>query len=219
MKVFTRRTDAMRRILHLVCHGYIYHACGSVDQSKAHAFVSKLTHLYELDANSKKRNTNKSKGKSNSDLVLLKIDEYNYYWWLVSTPGTGAVFQLENLKDATNRKQRITSNDGSYELVKTPRKALKASWTWRMTSKAVEIWEDKIKKSIRSNNDESLKYIIESLRRVPGFRETRSQAFSLVNLIKEEWRRGKSEDFPFPDVFIGFLGRFKKTVSVKISKG
>ncbi len=218
MNIFTKKTDAMRRILHLVSHGYIYHTCGCIDQSKVNEFLSKITHLYELDANSKKRNTNKSKGKSNSDLVLLKIDEHNYYWWLLSTPGTGTVFQLEKLKDTTNRKQRIISNDGSYELVKTPRKELKASWTWRMTSKTVETWREKIKKSIRSSNYESLKYIIESLRRVPGFRECRSQAFSLVNLIKEEWRRSKSEDFPFPDVFIGFLGRFKKTVSVEILK-
>ncbi len=216
MKIFTKKTDAMRRILHLVSHGYIHHTFGSIDQCKITDFVKKLTNLYELDAKPKQRNKNKSKGMANSNLILLKINENTYHWWLLSTPGTGAVFQLENMKDASSRKQRISSNDGAYELVKTPRKELKASWTWRMTSKTVDTWQDKIKKSIRSSNNESLRYIIESLRRVPGFRECRGQAFSLVKLIKEEWRRSRSEEFPFPDVFIGFLGRFKKTISVDI---
>jgi hypothetical protein len=219
MKVFTKKTDAMRRIVHLVSHGYIYHTCGSIDQKKVLGFIRKLTDLYELDTTPKQRHKNKSKGMANSDLILLKMDENICHWWLLSTPGSGVIFQLENMKDATNRKERIMSNDGGYELVKTPRKELRASWTWRMTSNTVEAWQDKIKRSIRTRDNESLKHILDSLRRVPGFRECRKQAFSLVNLIKSEWNRSRSESFPFPDVFIGFIGKFKKTVSVEISKG
>lgn len=218
MKIFTKKTDAMRRIVHLVSHGYIHHTCGSIDQRKMPDFMRKLTNLYELDTTPKQRHKNKSKGVSNSDLIMLKIDENTCHWWLLSTPGSGVIFELEKMKDATDRKHRIMSNDGAYELVKTPRKELRASWTWRMTSKSVEIWQDKIKNSIRTRDNETLKYMLESLRRVPGFRECRKQAFSLVNFIKGEWKRSRSESFPFPDVFIGFLGRFKKTESVEMSK-
>jgi hypothetical protein len=218
MKIFTKKTDAMRRILHLVSHGYIHHTSGNIDLNKVTEFVLKLTNLYELDTTPKQRHKNKSKGITNSELILFKSGDNICHWWVLSTPGSGVIFELEKMKDATHRKQRIISNDGSYELVKTPRKELKASWTWRMTSKSVEIWQDKIKNSIRTRDNESLKYMLESLRRVPGFRECRKQAFSLVNFIKSEWKRSRSESFPFPDVYIGFLGRFKKTVSVEILK-
>jgi hypothetical protein len=209
MKLLTSKPDAMRRILHLVSHGYTNYVQGEVSINKIKELHSKFSGIYDINANYIKRHRNRKKGLCNSELVVLKVNEKVCKWWLLSTAGDGNIYKLERLLDAKNKNSRILSPDENFELIKTPRIDLKASWTWRMTSDTVASWEARIKISIRNKNDKSLEQCLYFLRRVPGFRECRKQAFGLVKLAKSEWKRSRSDEFPYPDVFIGFFGRFK----------
>jgi hypothetical protein len=209
-EILLHKTDALRRLLHLVSHGYTRYTAGQVDPKKAEALALKFADRYAVTATEMQRYRRKQAGQANAALVLFGSGKGTELlaWWLLVTPGEGLVAQLETLRDATAKGQRIIWPGGDYELVKTPRKALEASWTWRMTPATVEAWEERIKTAIRTHNDEALRQALHSLRRVPGFRDTRAQAFALAKLIKKEWsRRG---DFLYADVFVGFLGRYTK---------
>jgi hypothetical protein len=210
MHILTKKTDAMRRILHLVSHRYTNYSHGEIELEKIVKLSDKFNDLYGIYDSDIKRYRNKKNGFCNSKIVFLQSEKQNIcYWWLLATNGKGKIYELEKMLDAKNKKQRIISPDGSYELVKTPRKELKASWTWKLTNEAVALWEDKIKATIRSKNDALLKQMIHSIRRTPGFRESRKQAFLFARLIKNEWHRHRTEQFPYPDIYIGFLGRYK----------
>jgi hypothetical protein len=219
-EILLHKTDALRRLLHLVSHGYTRYTAGQIDPKKAEALALKFADRYAVTATEMQRYRRKQAGQANAALVLFGTGKEKdpLAWWLLATPGAGLVEQLEILRDATAKGQRIVWPGGDYELVKTPRKALEASWTWRMTPATVEAWDERIKTAIRTHNDEALRQALHSLRRVPGFRETRAQAFALVRLVKREWGRSRQGDFPYPDVFVGFLGRYTKADTESVSK-
>ena len=87
-----------------------------------------------------------------------------------------------------------------------------------MTPATITGWEERLKTAVRSQNDELLRQALYSLRRVPGFREIRREAFRLAKLAKAEWTRHRTGDFPHPDVFIGFLGKFKVAETLSTEK-
>ena len=110
----------------------------------------------------------------------------------------------------SNKKQRLKTPERAYELLKSPRKGSGPKITWKLTEGAVEAWKERIQTIIRHKDDYQLRQAIESLRRTCGFHESRKQAFQLFRLIKNEWIRARKKFFPYPDIFIGFVGKRKK---------
>ena len=141
-------------------------------------------------------------------------------WLLLVTEGGGIVRQLESLRDCREKKSRIGLT--GYELVKTPRKGEGASaqWTWRIDSENYAAWEERLKTAVRKwhpHNDDLIKQALWSLRRVPGFSESRHQAFALEKFAQGQWKRTQRGDWPFEGVFIGWLGRYQKPTLLDIS--
>lgn len=216
--ILLNKTDAMARILTLVSRAYTHWTSGQIDSKKLAAFVLKLTDRYRIDATTMQRYRAKQQSQANSELVLLQGDDNRIHWWLLVTPGEGLVQQMENLADASDKKTRITMPGQDYELVMTPRKGMRASWTWRMTQATEQAWGERFKTAIRHNNDQAIRQALDSLRRVPGFREARAQAFAIEAAAKAEWARSRRGEWPYPGVFVGFQGRFKKATTKPIVK-
>lgn len=211
--ILLHKTDAMARILTLVSRAYTHWTAGQIDAKKLAAFTLKLTDRYHIDATTMQRYRAKQKGQANSELVLLQGEDNRIHWWLLATPGEGLVQQMETLADATDKKTRITMPGQDYELVMTPRKGLRASWTWRMTQATEHAWGERFKTAIRHKNDQAIRQALDSLRRVPGFREARAQAFAIEAAAKGEWQRSGKGEWPYPGVFVRFQGRFKTAAS------
>lgn len=214
--ILLHKTDAMARILTLVSRAYTHWTAGQIDAKKLAAFTLKLTDRYQIDATTMQRYRAKQKGQANSELVLLQGADNRIHWWLLVTPGEGLVQQMETLADATDKKTRLTMPGQDYELVMTPRKGLRASWTWRMTQATEQAWGERFKTAIRHKNDQAIRQALDSLRRVPGFREARAQAFAIEAAAKGEWLRSGKGEWPYPGVFVGFQGRYKVAATTPI---
>lgn len=204
--IYTYKTQAMQRILFLVSHGYTHFTTGEISIKKVDSLTFKFQDRYCTNATEQQRYRNKKKGKSNAFLVLWQQDENNIYWWLLSTLGEGLIFDLEVLRDATNKKTRLQLT--GYELLKTPREDCSAQWTWRMTSSTYNHWKMRLTQAIRKRNDDLINQSLYSLRRVPGFSEIRKQAFNLVKLAKADWKRSQKGEWPYPEIYIGWCGRY-----------
>lgn len=218
MKILLHKTDAMARLLTLVSRGYCHWVAGQIHPKKLEAFVLKLTDRYQITATTMQRYRGKQKGQANAELVLLQTDPESVYWWLLATPGDGLVWQLEQLADASNKKTRISMPKQDYELIKAPRKGAPAAWTWRMTTETEEAWGERFKTAIRHRDDLALRQALDSLRRVPGFREARAQAFAIEKAARGEWQRTGKGEWPFPGLFVAFQGRFKAAASKPIGE-
>ena len=216
LTAITHKTDALRRLQYLVTHGYTHWISGTVSPKQIEALTLKFSDRYRVDATDMQRYRAKKKGEANCQLVIFQ-GETALHWWLLATPGEGLVYQLETLKDANAKGQRITWPENDYELVKEPRKAAKASWTWRMTAECFEAWQERLKNAVRRvHSDDALTQALWSLKRVPGFRESRRQAFSLVAYAKAEWARSRKGEWPHGEIFIGWQGRYKKPTTTPI---
>lgn len=206
--VYIYKTDAMRRLVYLVSHGYTRHTSGMVSPAKAEGLALKFSDRYGIERTSQQRFRSKAKGQANAFLVLWAESKETVRWWLLATPGEGLVSQLEELKDVTDKRSRITLT--GYELVQMPRKGRLADWTWRMTPDNREAWQERLKTAVRSGNDELMRQALHSLKRVPAFAESRREAFSLLRLAEAEWQRVQSGEWPYGKAYIGWFGRFQK---------
>ena len=203
------KTECMRRLLHLVSHGSVRWTSGQVPRAKAEALVLKFTDRYRIDASPDLRWRMKRRGEAAAALVVMEgsTPDEPLSWWLLVTPGDGPVTQLEQLRDSRRKGQRLEVT--GYELVQTPRKGEKAAWTWRMTAETVEAWEERIRTAVRHRSEDQIRQALYSLRHVPGFHEIRAQAYRLGYQARAEWARSQRDPWPYPELYIGWVGRFR----------
>ena len=218
--IFKHKTDYMREVVRLVAHGYHWYTSGTTDPKKLSGLMLKFDDRYSINATPQQRYRRKSKGDSNAQFLAWQDETGAVLWLLLVTEGGGIVRQLESLRDCREKKSRIGLT--GYELVKTPRKGEGASaqWTWRIDSENYAAWEERLKSAVRKwhpHNDDLIKQALWSLRRVPGFSESRHQAFALEKFAQGQWKRTQRGDWPFEGVFIGWLGRYQKPTLLDIS--
>jgi hypothetical protein len=205
----------MKRILHLVSHGYQYFTAGEVPTKKIESVFYKFQDRYQTDRSSQQRWRSKQKNISNCELVLLAGDPCQF--WLLATKGEGLVFDLEQMKDTTSKRSRIEIS--GYELVKTPRANRPAAWTWRMTEDTFQGWRERIKTAVRHKNTDLMAQSVYSLKRVPGFNQSRAQAYALHKLMLAEWKRHGSGEPPFDQkIFVSFVGKHQTAEQIEVKK-
>ena len=217
--IFKHKTDFMREVVRLVAHGYHYWTTGTTDPKKLSGLMLKFDDRYAINATPQQRYRRKSKGDSNTQFLAWQDETGAVIWLLLVTEGEGVVRQLEALKDCRERKTRIGLT--GYELVKTPRKGegATAQWTWRIDSENFKAWEERLKTAVRKwhpHNDDLLKQALWSLRRIPGFSESRRQAFALEQFAQGQWKRTQRGEWPFERLFIGWLGRYQKPTLIDL---
>ena len=218
--IFKHKTDYMREVVRLVAHGYHWYTSGTTDPKKLSGLMLKFDDRYSINSTPQQRYRRKAKGECNTHFLALPDETGAVFWLLLVTEGEGVVRQLESLLDCREKKTRIGLT--GYELVKTPRKGEGASaqWTWRIDSENYAAWEERLKTAVRKwhpHNDDLIKQALWSLRRVPGFSESRHQAFALEKFAQGQWKRTQRGDWPFEGVFIGWLGRYQKPTLLDIS--
>lgn len=215
--IYKHKTDLMREIIRLVSHGYHHWISGSVDPKKTKALVWKFEDRYSVNSTSQQRYRRKAKGLANVRLLMWPNDDSGKVdWWLFATDGESEIFQMEQMTDIRAKSGRIRITITGYELVKTPRSGRSAQWSWRMTKLAYDQWRDRIKTAVRKQtpDDSLIRQALFSLRRVPGFAESRRQAFSLERYAIDEWRRVRRGDWPYERIFVGWVGRFVEATKI-----
>ena len=224
--VYTHKTDLMRRILHYASHGYTYWTAGEIAPAKAEAFALKLADRYGTGRTETQRYRAKGRGEANTMLLMLHDPndrDSPVYWWLMATPGTGLVHELEELADIRSKRTSLTG----YELLVLPRKRLdkdkpdkasKPTWTWVMTQETFDGWKSRIQTAVRQGNEKLIRQMLHSLGKVPGFRGVRAQAYLLYRMARGDWGRIHKEVFPHPAPVVRYLGRYRKAGTVEVSQ-
>ena len=216
-KVFTHKVDAMKALQQKAARGgYSRYRAGFIELKKLETMIYKFEDRYKINATKQVRYRAKKRGEANTDVVFLKDKETIHFWILVS-PGTGPVVDLENLTELTNKKRRLEIT--GYELVRIQKQS-KTSWTWRMTKENHEDFQQRIKNACRYKNADHIRQIQYSLERMPAFSEMRLQAFALHKLLVNEYKKSHKEEYDFK-LFKAFYGRFKVAESlcaIKLSR-
>lgn len=206
--VFTHKIDAMKEIQRFVAIGYQRYVFGNVTTApELQKIVMKFEDRYRINATRQMRYRAKERGEANAQLVIYMDEvEQKFYWWLLVTNGFGLVDEMEKLLDATNKKQRLTHT--GYELVRLPDKESKVRWTWCCSKDNYAAWEERIRVAVRSKNQDLIKQAIYSLERMPCFKGTRQEAYTLWRYLSNEYKRAFKNkiDYIFNK---NFYGRYK----------
>lgn len=212
-QVFVHKTDAMRQLQLLVARGHTRWTGGQIHPSKLMALCLKFEDRYGINRTSQQRWRAKAQGEASSHLVLWQAEPDQINWWLLVTPGEGLVNDLEQLQEVRRTRIQLTG----YELLQMPRTGRLAAWTWRMTPDTLKTWLGRLQAVIRHHDLLGLEQALYSLKRVPGFAQSRRQAFQLVQYAQNEWKRSQRTEWPYPGIFIGWVGRFKQARQIPVS--
>lgn len=207
MEAFTHKTDALRKLQMLVSRGNYLWTGGKVPAIKFEALAVKFTDRYRLDLTHAQRVYRRRTGQAVAHLVAWHESRGQVRWWLLASPGEGLITELENLQDARSKPGRIEVN--GYELLQAPIKGRETTWTWRNTKANYSAWQERITTAIRQHNDFHLRQTLYSLRRTPGFAALRREALLLYRFAQAEWKRFRRGDWPYGEIFLGWLGKYR----------
>lgn len=86
--IIAHKTDLMRRVLHLVSHGYAYWIAGEIAPAKVDGFALKCNDRYHTHRTEMQRYRAKKKGEANTQLVMWQDQTAKnapVHWWLLAT--------------------------------------------------------------------------------------------------------------------------------------
>jgi hypothetical protein len=208
VRIPNSKRAAMRILLETVQRGSRYWLSGTVAVGKALGFAEKMAKRYRADATQAQRAYAKSKKQANTTLVMFPEDVSTVRWWLLATPGKGAVHAEERLLDAHDRRGRLRWAD-QYELVHElcPRSMGGGQrWTWCLTAPrhdalAAAMHELASAHGREPGRRDDLDALVQSLLRLPGFHGVRQQVLALLRLGKQAWGRThrQGDVYPWPE--------------------
>lgn len=209
VKIPATKRAAMRVILETVQRGSRYWIAGDVHPDKALRFADKMAARYHADANQAQRAYAKSRGRANATLLMYPEHAESIRWWLLATPGGGAVHEQERLADAHDKRTPIVWGE-QYELVHEQRCRTQGggrSWTWRMRAQRyaelVTAMRDQAGASGgAAARSDDLAGLVQSVMRMPGFHGVRQQQMALLHLGQETWTRthATKHTYPWPEM-------------------
>ncbi|MDD5387949.1 MAG: hypothetical protein PHD37_01285 [Gallionellaceae bacterium] len=212
VKIPNSKRAAMRVILETAQRGSRYWSAGTVPPEKALRFAEKMAKRYRANANQAQRAYAKAKGRANTSLVMYPEDTGMLRWWLLATPGEGAVHTQEQLADSHDKRTLLTWGE-QYELVHEQRPKSHGGgrvWTWRLTPQRYAELEAAMRDLAASpgrpsgaskERRDGLDALVQAVMRMPGFHGVRQQQLALLQIGRETWTRTHAalDSFPWPE--------------------
>lgn len=190
--VYDRKTVFMQRLADYVRMGYRHYAHGEVPLERAGTLAAKFARLYGVEHSRNQNARLRRDGQAAARMLLWQGQENWVVFFLLLTPGQHAAYQLEEMRQVSDRSTRLTLGD--YELVQRQRTGTKVpSWTWRLTPDAYEGWRCRILEVCRGGNDYVVRQCIEGMLCMPGFAGIREQVKKLKSLFNAEWKRRRPD--------------------------
>jgi hypothetical protein len=192
-QILRYKTTVMQRIQLAASHGYDRYVSGECRNQRIIALATKFAQQYGVKTNENQRRWAKKNGRANAFLFLYpKRESTDWLWWLLVSPGSGAVVEHERLKSVTGQRTRL-SWLSEFEVVLHQRSDSKRpSITWRMKRKNYDAWHTRIRSAVRARKtDLPAKQVLALLYRNPGFAGIRQQVFRLTQLFRKEWIRSR----------------------------
>lgn len=208
VKIAVSKRAAMRILLETVQRGSRYWIAGAVPPAKALKFAQKMAERYRADANQAQRAYAKSKGKTNTTLLMYPEHAESIRWWLLVTPGAGPVHEQECLADTHNKRTPLTWGE-QYELVHEQRPRNQEggrAWTWRLSAQRFAELDAAMRDlanasgRARARTDDLTRFV-QAVMRMPGFHNIREQQKSLLEIGRQTWERthAAGSSFPWPE--------------------
>jgi hypothetical protein len=207
--VILHKSVLMQRIADHMRYGYRHWTCGIVSLHKATTFVRKFSSLYIVHAGKDERYRRKRLGLGCAVLLLWQPDpDGPLHWYLLVTEGDHPAHILEKLRDGGHDRVQCTG----YELAQLTKPGRERPViSWRMSKQTYDAWRERIINAVRSPTEVPARQAWYSLYHSPGFFGIRSNVGKLVALLRAEWRRSRSEPFPFCQARLHYLQRLKTT--------
>jgi hypothetical protein len=193
--VFTHKSAFMQRVADYVRTGHQAYIKGvTVTESMFKTYEKLLAHNPIFDDKLKAFRAREQGYPTGRLLIYLnENDPSKLHWFLLLHAKTDQLPQGEKWLHAEDPHSRIQFT--GYELARVTKEgAKKPVLTWRYNSERFQDLRDSIVMAIRSNRDQDLKQLIESLFGTMGFSGSREQAKSLVKILKDEWKRRRPND-------------------------
>lgn len=192
--IHVHKAGVMQHLAQYAARGYVYHFQGCVSAARIGNLVSKFEREYSINRNKDHRYRQKKLGRANAIMIAHPIYQTMNFCWIVAlTEGSHRAFELEQIQDARQQRERLQFLD-RFEMYRQPRTGGKISWSWRLSQQEFADYKTGILTAIRNRSDDrELIRIGEAIQKLPGFRGIRSHAYELMKFIEMEWKRSRND--------------------------
>jgi hypothetical protein len=173
---------------------------GVVRYDRAEKLAAKFTDIYGANPDRAQDMRLRRAGSARARLVFLPDPaQLSFAWWLLVSEGAGPVVAREELRDATDRRSRITLRD--WELLRAPKRQTRESvaWTWRLPEKE---FQARLALACAIATHESAKQaqaLIAEMRSWPGFHGIAQQRREIQEAMVGARRKvGRSDALALP---------------------
>jgi hypothetical protein len=213
--VLVYKTSFLQKISDLVRNGNFYYCSGYVAARSAAAFALKFERYYATGLDRHRRARSKLKGLAPATLLMHELNgEGSLFWILLLPRGDNPAFKLERLQNALESRIIVDR----FELVRTTAPGTsRPVWTWRLAAGPYAALRASVLDVVRRGDPRTIRQLIISLYRTPGFRGARFQVGKCCALFRGEWKRTRgSEELPTFPRKLFYVSRLK-SVAVPLS--
>ena len=207
--VFTHKAAFMQRIADYVRTGHQAYIQGATDTPKMHTTWERLALANPVFDDKLKAFRAREKGLPTGRLLMYQNTNApeKIHWILLIHGRTDQLPLGEKWGHAEDSQSRVQFT--GYELLRVTKEGVsKPVWTWRYNTQRYQDIRYSMVQAIRSNRDQDLKNLIETIFGTMGFSGSREQAKSLVQLMKGEWKlRRSGQDLPETPKLLGWVRR------------
>ena len=201
--IHLKRSAVMQRLADYVRTGHIYYITGQTELGKTPALAEKFSRLYDTNISKQQADRARKKGRASARLFIYCGDktptkDSRVWWILIRTKGElspAAGDSKENWIDY--KKSGLTFQKFQLLQITKPGQK-KPSYSWRFIKDEMNGIRSVIISAIRLKQNKVLQEYLDKVFAAPGFAGIREDQKKIKDLVKNEWKRSRSESEPLP---------------------
>ena len=173
---------------------------GVVRYDRAERLAAKFIDLYGINPDRAHDMRLRRAGSARARLVFLPDPaQLSFAWWLLVSEGAGPVVVREQLRDATDRRNRIMLRD--WELLRAPKRQTReaVAWTWRLPEKEFQARSALACAIATHESAKQAQALIAEMRSWPGFHGIAQQRREIqAAMVGARRKAGRSDALALP---------------------
>ena len=201
--IHLKRMALMQRLADYVRTGHVYYVIGQTELEKTPALAEKFSRLYDTNMDKLQASRARKKGRASARLFIYCGDktptkDSRVWWILLRTKGDLSPAAMESKQEWIDYNKSGLRFQKFQLLRITKPGEKKPLFSWKHNRDEIDAIRAIVISAVRLKQNKILEEILDKAFSAPGFAGIREDQKKLKDLVKNEWKRSRSQSEPLP---------------------